>query len=463
MDNKEIINNESLKTVSLILFLVGIAQRVFWYIHSEVWVHGLVGANIAMSDAGAYIAMSYDLLSYAEGHERLPMLPLLIAVLREMVGPEIWKIVIFNQIVSILSAIVLFKLLRNCLPKRWALLATSIYVAEPITAYFSNGVNTDTVFSTLVLASVTLFVWAAKRKSFTWLAASCFTFGLCILTRPNGWYFVYIVPCLAVWQMSGNLMFRLRAGIIALSLILTPIIPWIVAQHLEYGSFGVSTSAARHLIDIEAARTKAHATGLPMERVVSELNRKAKSEEIDNPFERASAQKKVALGIFLDYPLSYLVVKAKATVKLFFSTGNRRLCTTYLNKSLESTDAFKALNYLPFLSRIVEKIKYRSRQMTDCEWVVGGGVAFINLLIYFGIGVSVLSYRGIIKKCSCSSIVWPAIIMVGYFSLFVHSAVEARFRLPMVPFLLTLSTFGYYRLCTQRNGITQGLIRGEDR
>ena len=431
---------------AIVLISSGLLQRIFWFLHSDIWVSGIGGANIAKADTGAYIEMSYGLLSYFDNHERMPFVALLFRIVRALFGPEVWKLVAFNQLISLATIAALYPLCRNCLSRSWSLLVVGIYLMEPITAYWANGIHTESVFVVLVLAGVTCLVTGLDKDRFVFLVTGSVFFGLAVLTRPNGWYFVYLVPLLFAVFSSGRPVLRLGRGALSFAILILIAAPWMAFHYWEYGSANISTSAARQLLHVEAPRVMSKATNRPEQEVRQELDARVGKKDLDNPFDLAKARSRVAKTVIFNHLPTYIAMRMRSTVKLFLGTGDRTLCTTYLNKSLESSNRFKSFDQLPFNERIIEKVRYRASNMTACEWAVNISVTLFHLLLYFGVccGLFVLCSRK--SPQSCKNLLLLAVIMIGYFSVFVHSLPEARFRLAMIPFLVLISIIGYREL-----------------
>jgi 4-amino-4-deoxy-L-arabinose transferase-like glycosyltransferase len=435
---------------AIVLISCGLLQRVFWFLHSDIWVSGIGGANIAKADTGAYIEMSYGLLSYWDNDERMPFVPLLFRIVRVLFGPEVWKLVAFNQLISLATIAALYPLCRNCLSKNWSFFVIGIYLVEPITAYWANGIHTESVFVVFVLAGVACLVPGLNKGRLGLLTTGSVFFGLAVLTRPNGWYFVYLVPLLCVVFSSGPPVFRLGRGALSFVIMILIAAPWMAFHYWEYGSTNVSTATGRQLLDVEAVRVMSKATNRPEQEVRQELHARVGKKDLDNPFDLAKAQIRVATAVILDYLPTYIAMRMRSTVKLFLGAGDRTLCTTYLNKSLESSNRFKSFNQLPFNERIIEKVKYRISNMTACEWAVNISVTVFHLWLYFGVccGLLFLCRRKFSR--SCKNLFVLSVIMIGYFSVFVHSLPEARFRLAMIPFLVLISIMGYREIFSWR-------------
>jgi hypothetical protein len=440
----------------IVLISCGLLQRVFWFLHSDIWVSGIGGANIAKADTGAYIEMSYGLLSYWDNDERMPFVPLLFRIVRTLFGPEVWKLVVFNQLISLATIAALYSLCRNCLSKNLSFLVIGIYLVEPITAYWANGIHTESVFVVLVLAGVACLVPGLNKGRLGLLTTGSVFFGLAVLTRPNGWYFVYLVPLLCVVFSSGRPVFRLGRGALSFVIMILIAAPWMAFHYWEYGSASISTSAGRSLLSVEAVRVMSKATNRPEQEVRQELHARVGEKDLNNPFDLAEARIKVAKAVILDYLPTYIAMRMRSTVKLFFGPGDRTLCTTYLNKSLESSSRFKSFNQLPFNERIIEKVGYRISNMTACEWVVTTSVTLFHLLLYIGVCCGLLFLCRRKPSQSCRNVFLFSVIMVGFFTVFVHSLPETRFRLVMIPFLVLISIMGYREIFSWRPSTMRG-------
>lgn len=100
------------------------------------------------------------------------------------------------------------------------MLVVGIYLMEPITAYWANGIHTESVFVVLVLAGVTCLVTGLDKDRFVFLVTGSVFFGLAVLTRPNGWYFVYLVPLLFAVFSSGRPVLRLGRGALSFAILI---------------------------------------------------------------------------------------------------------------------------------------------------------------------------------------------------------------------------------------------------
>ena len=116
MSDRKVGNYPLLMLFTISLFSAGIIERMFWYAHSDVWLLGIFG-RISMAEASSYLQMSHNLLTDESSHYRMPLYPLLLALIREVFGPEVWKIVLVNHVISAASLFVLYKLVGHCLQK----------------------------------------------------------------------------------------------------------------------------------------------------------------------------------------------------------------------------------------------------------------------------------------------------------------------------------------------------------
>ena len=108
---------------------------------------------------------------------------------------ELDLIILFNLIVSALSACLLFLIAESIFNKEIALLASFLWLSYPFNVWFVKNPNTEVPFILLLYLGIWLYILALKNKKIVTVFFSGFVLSFSILVRPIG---ILLIPLFAL-------------------------------------------------------------------------------------------------------------------------------------------------------------------------------------------------------------------------------------------------------------------------
>ncbi len=225
-----------------------------WKLRGEVTAYAF-----ASPDAAEYVALARGLAGEgafvpvdADGHVtgdadtwRTPGFPLALAPVVAVFGGSEFALVLYQQVLAVLTVPAFWLCVRRYAPPRWALAATLLWALDPFRVYYSLWIMAETLFTLMLLAGAGCWLaagkdgWTPRRALLIGLLA-----GAMVLVRPIG----LPLPVLAVlglavigWRLErwGGWRYPLAAMIGAVLVIM----PWMIRNQAVSGHFALSHQA----------------------------------------------------------------------------------------------------------------------------------------------------------------------------------------------------------------------------
>lgn len=202
-----------------------------------------------MDDRDAYLSLSRQL---AEGNGfrvaedapltayRPPLYPLILSLPMRAL-PDGGCVAVVNLVCSLLIVSFVWILAREYWSPIWSTLATGIVACDPLLLINTTLPMTELLFTTLVLAVITLSV--KPQPAITHRMALGVLFGLTALCRPTIWAFgviVGIVWCFRQWRNSSEstiLQDILKRAIPVVLCALFTVAPWVIRNYFVFDAF----------------------------------------------------------------------------------------------------------------------------------------------------------------------------------------------------------------------------------
>ncbi|MGN6692563.1 MAG: ArnT family glycosyltransferase [Aquihabitans sp.] len=216
------------------MFGLAFAVRVlYWLTVTPDWVPD--------ADADQYLLLAHSLADgkgfalqfpQFEVHAtafRPPLLPFLLTPGALLFGHALWPARILMAVIGS-SVVVLAGVLAARIGGRWA-----GYAAAGLVALYPPLLANDTITLTEPLALFLLLAAILLLDDGRFVGAGV-TVGLLLLTRPNG-YLVVAILAVWAWQRAG-----LRKGLVVGGTALLVLLPWLVRNQIQVGTFRPTTS-----------------------------------------------------------------------------------------------------------------------------------------------------------------------------------------------------------------------------
>jgi len=277
------------------------------------------------------------------------------------------------------------------------------------------------------------------------LVLSGFLLGLASLVRPVGHYIVVLALIILLLRTQ-----EARVGVWFFCGWLVPVSFWLIRNFMLTGALFFHTLPGGHFLYLSAARVAMYADDTNYFKARKMLMRevhtlvKKQSKELKRPLqeiETCEAHESVARKYFLAYP--YITLKVWATDIM------RTCLSLYSAELLYLESGRRGIEYFDKDRTWYSMFERYFFPHTDKVWLIGLIYAemFMFALILFGLCVGLwwLMRGWMVRK---DRVVWRSVI--AFMAIFIVMALSggyARMRLPIEPFLIILSLYGWSLLC----------------
>lgn len=232
---------DSFKSPIGILLLVGLVVRFCFFFMYQPYNHL---DEVIVSDAEGYHLIALNLIDHGSfivpnsilDTIRTPVYPLFLAFVYSVFGVNISIVILFQQLLSLASVFLLYKIGEKIFNKKAGLIGAIIFCFETDHIYFSFDLLTDTLFVFLLLWSSLFFIRFLKEKGLQLLIISSFIIGLATLTRPISLLIpvvgIFIIAIDAIKHKEGWYKVIKRSALLSIVFILT-ISPWSIRNKIR--------------------------------------------------------------------------------------------------------------------------------------------------------------------------------------------------------------------------------------
>ncbi|MBE7174667.1 MAG: glycosyltransferase family 39 protein, partial [Williamsia sp.] len=251
---------------------------------------------------------------------RTPVYPLFLAAVFGVFGHVPAAAVLLQIVFGSLTGALVVLLVRELELPQWAgVLAGLIVAIDPVSLMTANRLLTETLFTTLLVASVLTLVYFWRRGQVRWLVLSATLFALMALTRPISQVLPIALLPLFVgaarrWKLQRALMYGVLFVVISTALTYS----WAYRNYQQAGVFTLSTISDTNLIYYRARAVLAAAQHSSQDEAWQQLQDRITAQATAQhltPDETLQLQRKEAIGIFVSHPL--------LTAKMFLSGVGR--------------------------------------------------------------------------------------------------------------------------------------------
>lgn len=367
---------------------------------------------------------------------RTPLYPFFIIALFSLFGA--YKAVFAAQILLGAGTVVLSWLLaKEFLSRRGALAVGILMAIEPLSAYLTGIMLTETLFTFLFLLSLWLFVRFLLERTLVILFISSLLLGISMLVKPT----VQYLPGLILLALAFNHRFRLKTdfakeAVVVVGVFILCIAPWAYRNYAVFGTTELVVQPVSNLFTYLVPSTIAFETGQTYEEAVADFfvrENVSSIEEIN--LGNADYYKERALEELKQHPKG-LMMSLGMTFWTFFTHDNYamivdRYTTTlsYAHPPLTTllTDPVAAFGFARSLMHRPEALVLLGRIF----WVV----------------TSFLSFAGVILFALRRGIPPAFLLVIGTVAYFVITtsviglAVNGRFRIPVDPIIFIFAVY----------------------
>jgi len=399
-----------------ILILAGIVRGLFllYYYYDEQWDQLLVDSLFhnywAQSIANGNIIGQ-------EAFFRAPFYIYLLAGLYAVFGNSIFIARIFGFLIGISSVYVTGRIALRLFGKKTAIFAALIHAVYPIAIYFESELLVDSLLTFLVELSILCFLYAMKSKTTKWFALTGLILGLAAITKPT---ILALVPIYIIWLFMNNrnLLKSFSHSIILIGSLLIIIIPVTVRNLLVADDFVlISSSGGINFYIGNNASADGSSASMP-----PPLGHNWQIKDINYIAEHETGRE----------------LKASEISDFWFKKGIDWITSNKLDfLKLYLHKLYLCFNNLEISNNRDLRIFFDNNPILKSIPV---NYALILAL------VSVAFFFLIVRRELNGQILFVTVIILSYLLIISLFFINARFRLPVVPLLIIIASYGFVNL-----------------
>ncbi|MCL5256460.1 MAG: glycosyltransferase family 39 protein [Chloroflexi bacterium] len=169
---------------------------------------------------------------------RVPLFPLIAAGIFKITGVSVAAVNLFQILLSIINVYLVYLLGKLAFNRRVGLIGAFLFaVCPPLVTYPASFFMTEPLFTFLGSALLVTALYAVRRRSLWFTAATGVLLGLACLTRPAA---IAFAPILAIWFLyyqRKNLRTAIASVATLTVLTVAVIAPWTWHNYVQYKSF----------------------------------------------------------------------------------------------------------------------------------------------------------------------------------------------------------------------------------
>lgn len=376
-------------------------------------------------------------------YARTPGYPAFFVIMELIFGTLL--VVPFFQIAFTAATIALIYLIGvRYFPRPVALVATLIYMIDPIVMYAAWIPISESLFMLLFIGSVYAIGTPHKRWWLPYIVAGILL-ALSIYVRPIGYY---LGPIIAAMAFAHSTSWKIALRNAAIFLITTFLImgPWMLRNYLQAGHFQFSSARAWQFYAMHMALFEQARTGVSYEQVQREYNKQfgTSNEIILRQFAYVEQLDAIAKAKILEHPFQFAVFYLFKSAQLFVGSSIVNVQYHMHQFGILEGDhargegAWGMLLQHRWGDAFVQTFTHIPRLIERILWAL----AYVSAVYAVFISIRRRSANVLWVVCAFALINAYA-LMIGTLSD------DTRYRMPIEPFLLLLGTFGAFSMWKQ--------------
>lgn len=396
------------------------------------------------SDSVEYHQLALNLLQHSEFSRslqapyepeiiRTPAYPLLLAGLYGIFGIQPVIIVFVQIALSVATIFIGFRIATMLFHEQAGLLTALLLAADPVSAYYTQVILTETVFTTAISLCLLLFLHALANPSrWQWSVGASICLALSTYIRPTSYYLGFILPFMFFLMARPAIGWRCAAkpALAFLFLYVTLVGGWQLHNYMQTGSTEFSQTKNQYLFIAKAAAIVATRDNLSLEdaqrHLAAEHFQSIPSDLRTSIQARLfESQGKYAVAIIMEHPGLFVWTSLRGMLASLFGPSNLSHLFGLDNVALRSS----------LLRGDFSGFSSSHWTMAFGSWAYG-----IVFLIILYLGILLLFLRGGFYSQGMALLIFTALYV-----LVLSSGPEAysRFRLPIMPALCIMAAAGF--------------------
>lgn len=422
--------------IYLPIFIVALTLRLTWFL--IVLIKNPSG--FIFPDSFGYLSLAGNLLHhgvFSQGIKgdlypdavRTPGYPLFVLIVKELFfgfyGVLIVQ-VILSALVAVMTARLTILIFSNTTAAFMAGLSVSVNFASVM---FASTLLTDTLFTFIMLLSVTYVILCMQTgKQYHVLFAGVLA-GAMVLCRPVAALLPLLLGCMVAFK-------KIQSAILFTAISYIIVVPWVARNHIVFGSPFLSTIGEVNLLMHTAASIRSTTENKPI-KIIQQEYKTLSAHQFDWTKPEANVRfadfsRKETFRVIMNHP-GIFIQNYLTSFVFFFIKPVRH----YIDVQLGYNKRYQSISGL-----INDKLHITYREVKHKTSKIALLLTFYQLIYIFGVLLFVLIALRY-SSFSISGLTGILLLIIFYFAILSSiTEVDARFRLPVIPYFCALAGVG---------------------
>lgn len=418
-------------TIRLVLFFAILIKNP-----DGIYVHDSYGYwNLGYNLTHSGVFSQSENIPLEPDYYRTPIYPIFIAF-AELIGPEGFSIILLQIILAVLTCYFVYRIAHLLTANSFISNTAAFIVAIDLPSVaLTNLVLSETLFTFLLVLSFYFFIRYFQTEKTSTLVFTAFFSGLLILCRPIAFFIPFLFSTFLIYKSYRNTRNLFKLLILYSGIVFLTLSPWLIRNKITFDHFFLSVIREHNLLNYQAGAVYAEVSNQPLPRTQSYLRWKTfkefKGNAHEQPYKYAKYIEKEAWSIIADNPRIFLKEQVRQVVYFF-------LKPTRAYFEIQLGNWGNGYNTIP-----------REFNVFHNFWK--GTSKIILSLVLFQLFIMALVYilfLGGLLYMKKNQLQLPLVLflftIICFSLLNLPPITEARFRIPVVPFIAIISAYGLY-------------------
>lgn len=449
-------NFSELVTKNRLIFIILLALilRLIPFFIYQPWRNSIEKENVLVSDAKEYHKLGLHILNKGNypvntyvSAKRTPIYPLFLAFIYCIFGIRPYVVLLLQILMNLVTLFLIYKISVLFLNRKVAIIAVLLYAFDPISIFYTQALLSESIVTTFFLLSFWNISLSLKTKKIFYTILGGIFLGFSSLTKPVFQFFPIVVLFFIIsffhydLKKASKYIFLFAIGFIII------LFPWLYHNYQFYNKASLSTILGENLLFHNAARLKVKVEGISFVEAQQNFRLEANKngvKQLSNPFDKEKLFRKMGFSYIREHFLPYILVNIEGIANFYFTPGSTILSKIIGHHYIRVDDYTSLRPRQSYSQWIKDFIGIR----TNLELAISILVIFYYLFLYFS---AIASIPFFCRQKNYFAYVIFSCASIFYITILTGPVGHARFRLPIIPFIIMFSSVGIYNFVAKRN------------
>jgi len=379
---------------------------------------------------------------------RTPGYPLFLAAVYRLFGIRPYVAILCQILLSLFTLLLVYKISFLLFKEQGAArLAALLFALDIHTAYVSNLLLTDTLFTFFFVLFLYFFLRAFNPpaeglgagnnpEKLSRVVLSAVFLGLACLTRPIVYYYLFVPLGALLFLPQASRIFRIKTAFWAVVVFYLIACSWSYRNYEKYGHFQISTIQGHSLLMSNIVLLDSKISNLSRDSSAANFQRQADRmgfRDAPDVFVQSAIYEKVALGYIKLHKMAYLTMHALGGLNVFISLGNIGMSNNFGWAGEKPQTDFAQVS----TDRLKQNFNFSNKR----ETILGILIFVLLLLQYLG---ALAGCFALLKSRNYFVLIFFVLTLI-YFAGLTGVIGMYRYKVPLVPILCILGGLGAFK------------------